>query len=156
MRFSASIIVALAGLAVAAPAPPAPTGGLVDGLPAGNLVGGLIGGNDLVGELTGVVSQVEKGLSVDDLEKKLDTLLGATLTKVEAALGQPLAAKLLVLVQGGLPPQIVQAVGQGLALVQQGVAIETVDSYVKGHTDGAITSLEKTLGVVDLQKVLKL
>lgn len=94
MRFSASVLVALVGAAAAAPtapAPTAPTGDLVNGLPVGNvvnglpvggLVNGLVGGNDLVSELTGVVSQVENGLSVDDLEQKLDGLLGNTLPKV--------------------------------------------------------------------------
>lgn len=71
-------------------------------------------------------------------------------------MGQPLAHKLISLVQGGLPPQVVQAVGQGIALVEQGVAIQTVDAYVKGQTDGAITSLEQTIGVTNIQKILQI
>ena len=74
MRFSASILIALVGAAVAAPTSVLPTGD--------SPVTGLLGGSDLVGELTGVVSQVENGLGVDDLEKKLDTLLGSTMAKV--------------------------------------------------------------------------
>lgn len=42
----------------------------------------IVGGSNLVGELTGVVSQVEKGLSADGLEQKLQTILGSTLAKV--------------------------------------------------------------------------
>lgn len=75
--------------------------------------------------------------------------------KVEGALGQTLAQKLLTLVEGGLPPQVVQAVGQGLALVQQGVAIETVDAYVKGMTNGATSSLENTLGVANIAQIVQ-
>ncbi|KAJ4155084.1 hypothetical protein LMH87_000349 [Akanthomyces muscarius] len=148
MRFSASVLIALVGAAVAAPTSVLPTGD--------SPVTGLLGGSDLVGELTGVVSQVENGLGVDDLEKKLDTLLGSTMAKVETALNQPLAHKLLAQVQNGLPPQIVGAVGQALALVEQGVAIQTVDAYVKGMTDGAVPSLEKAIGVSDIQKVLQI
>lgn len=74
MRFSASVLVALVGVAFAAPTSILPTGD--------SPVTGLLGGNDLVGELIGVVSQVENGLGVDDLEKKLDTLLGSIMTKV--------------------------------------------------------------------------
>ncbi|OAQ96979.1 hypothetical protein LLEC1_02223 [Akanthomyces lecanii] len=77
-------------------------------------------------------------------------------TSVETALNQPLAHKLLDQVQSGLPPQIVGAVGQALALVEQGVAVQTVDAYVKGMTDGAVPSLEKALGVADIQKVLQI
>ncbi|KAM3466407.1 hypothetical protein NHJ6243_000790 [Beauveria neobassiana] len=151
MRFSLSVFVALVGVAVAAPTLPV-TGSPVTGSP----VTGLLGSNDLVGELTGVVDQVEAGLGVQDLEKKLDALLGSSLVKVESAIGQPLAQKLLALVQGGLSPQVVHAVAQGIALVEQGVAIQTVDAYVKGMTDGAVTSLDKALGMGNIQKVLQI
>ncbi|KAM3552678.1 hypothetical protein ARSEF4850_007273 [Beauveria asiatica] len=113
MRFSLSVLVAIVGVAVAAPTLPVTGGGVTD-----YPVTGLLGSNDLVGELTGVVDQVEAGLGVQDLEKKLDTLLGSSLVKVESAIGQPLAQKLLALVQGGLSPQIVHAVAQGIALVE--------------------------------------
>ncbi|KAM3495868.1 hypothetical protein MY4038_007555 [Beauveria bassiana] len=146
MRFSLSVFVALVGVAVAAPTLPV----------TGSPVTGLLGSNDLVGELTGVVDQVEAGLGVQDLEKKLDALLGSSLVKVESAIGQPLAQKLLALVQGGLSPQVVHAVAQGIALVEQGVAIQTVDAYVKGMTDGAVTSLDKALGMDNIQKVLQI
>ncbi|KAM3524203.1 hypothetical protein NHJ13051_004667 [Beauveria bassiana] len=146
MRFSLSVFVALVGVAVAAPTLPV----------TGSPVTGLLGSNDLVGELTGVVDQVEAGLGVQDLEKKLDALLGSSLVKVESAIGQPLAQKLLALVQGGLSPQVVHAVAQGIALVEQGVAIQTVDAYVKGMTDGAVTSLNKALGMDNIQKVLQI
>ncbi|TQV95145.1 hypothetical protein V2A60_009790 [Cordyceps javanica] len=149
MRFSASVLVALVGAAIAAPTV-VPAGGALAP------VTGLIGSNDLVGELTGVVSQVENGLGADDLEKKLDAVLGSSLAKVETALGQPLAERLLALVQGGLPPQVVHAVGQGIALVEQGVAVQTVDAYVKGMTNGAVPSLESALGVSNIQKVLQI
>ncbi|ATY65541.1 hypothetical protein A9K55_001967 [Cordyceps militaris] len=158
MRFSASILIGLVGLAAAAPTL-VPTGITTP-------VTSLVGSNDLVGDLTGLVSQVEHGLGVQELEEKLDVLLGSSLAKVwerslrddkvESALGQPLAQKLLGMVQGGLPPQVVQAVGQGIALVEQGVAVQTVDAYVKGMTDGAVTSLEGALGVSDIQKVLEI
>lgn len=49
-----------------------------------------------------------------------------------------------------------QAAGQGIALVEQGVAIQTVDAYVKGQTDGAVTSLEQAVGVPNIQKVLQI
>ncbi|KAM3546971.1 hypothetical protein ARSEF1564_000012 [Beauveria bassiana] len=146
MRFSLSVFVALVGVGVAAPTLPI----------TGSPVTGLLGSNDLVGELTGVVDQVEAGLGVQNLEKKLDALLGSSLVKVESAIGQPLAQKLLALVQGGLSPQVVHAVAQGIALVEQGVAIQTVDAYVKGMTDGAVTSLDKALGMDNIQKVLQI
>ncbi|KGQ07533.1 hypothetical protein BBAD15_g7146 [Beauveria bassiana D1-5] len=170
MRFSLSVFVALVGVVVAAPTLPV----------TGSPVTVLLGSNDLVGELTGVVDQVEAGLGVQDLEKKLDALLGSSLVKVcpsprmaslactrgekltaenpkvESAIGQPLAQKLLALVQGGLSPQVVHAVAQGIALVEQGVAIQTVDAYVKGMTDGAVTSLDKALGMGNIQKVLQI
>ncbi|KAM0745016.1 hypothetical protein ACQRIT_000400 [Beauveria bassiana] len=146
MRFSLSVFVALVGVAVAAPTLPV----------TGSPVTGLLGSNDLVGEMTGVVDQVEAGLGVQDLEKKLDALLGSSLVKVESAIGQPLAQKLLALVQGGLSPQVVHAVAQGIALVEQGVAIQTVDAHVKGMTDGAVTSLDKALGMNNIQKVLQI
>ncbi|KAM3451642.1 hypothetical protein MY3296_005167 [Beauveria thailandica] len=151
MRFSLSVFVAIVGVAVAAPTLPV-TGSPVTDYP----VTGPLGSNDLVGELTGVVDQVEAGLGVQDLEKKLDALLGSSLVKVESAIGQPLAQKLLALVQDGLSPQIVLAVAQGIALVEQGVAIQTVDAYVKGMTDGAVTSLDKALGMDNIQKVLQI
>ncbi len=72
MRFSASVLITLVGVAVAAPTLPI----------GGSPVTGLLGSNDLVGELTGVVSQVENGLDVDGLEKKLDALMGSSLAKV--------------------------------------------------------------------------
>ncbi|EJP61574.1 uncharacterized protein BBA_09484 [Beauveria bassiana ARSEF 2860] len=146
MRFSLPVFVALVGVAVAVPTLPV----------TGSPVTGLLGSNDLVGELTGVVDQVEAGLGVQDLEERLDALLGSSLLKVESAIGQPLAQKLLALVQGGLSPQIVHAVAQGIALVEQGVAIQTVDAYVKGMTDGAVTSLDKALGMDNIQKVLQI
>ncbi|OAA63138.1 hypothetical protein ISF_05014 [Cordyceps fumosorosea ARSEF 2679] len=147
MRFSASLI-ALVGVAMAAPAI-VPTGVAAP-------VTGLLGSTDLVSELTGVTDEVEKGsLGADDLEQKLDAILGSSLVKVESALNQPLAQKLLALVQGGLPPQVVQAVGQGIALVEQGVAIQTVDAYVRGMTEGQVKSLGGALGVSDIQKVLQ-
>ncbi|KAM3504950.1 hypothetical protein MY10362_003234 [Beauveria mimosiformis] len=128
MRFSLSVFIALVGVAVAAPTLPV----------TGSPVTGLLGSKDLVGELTGVVDQVEAGLGV------------------ESAIGQPLAQKLLALVQGGLSPQVVHAVAQGIALVEQGVAIQTVDAYVKGMTDGAVTTLDKALGMDNIQKVLQI
>ncbi|KAF1733818.1 hypothetical protein CRV24_005348 [Beauveria bassiana] len=144
MRFSLPVFVALVGVAVAVPTLPV----------TGSPVTGLLGSNDLVGELTGVVDQVEAGLGVQDLEERLDALLGSSLLK--SAIGQPLAQKLLALVQGGLSPQIVHAVAQGIALVEQGVDIQTVDAYVKGMTDGAVTSLDKALGMDNIQKVLQI
>ncbi|KAH8709713.1 hypothetical protein HC256_009623 [Beauveria bassiana] len=146
MRFSLPVFVALVGVAVAVPTLPV----------TGSPVTGLLGSNDLVGELTGVVDQVEAGLGVQDLEERLDALLGSSLLKVQSAIGQPLAQKLLALVQGGLSPQIVHAVAQGIALVEQGVDIQTVDAYVKGMTDGAVTSLDKALGMDNIQKVLQI
>ncbi|OAA51240.1 hypothetical protein BBO_01187 [Beauveria brongniartii RCEF 3172] len=146
MRFSLPVFIALVGVAVAVPTLPV----------TGSPVTGLLGSKDLVGEPIGVVDQVEAGLGVQDLEKKLDALLGSSLVKVESAIGQPLAQKLLALVQGGLSPQVVPAVAHGIALVEQGVAIKTVDAYVKGMTDGAVTSLDKALGMDNIQKVLQI
>ncbi|KAK8141622.1 hypothetical protein G3M48_010197 [Beauveria asiatica] len=111
MRFSLSVFVAIVGVAVAAPTLPVTGGGVTDYPVTDYPVTGLLGSNDLVGELTGVVDQVEAGLS------------------------------------GGPSPQIVHAVAQGIALVEQGVAIQTVDAYVKGMTNGAVTSLNKALGI---------
>ncbi|KAK3196479.1 hypothetical protein K4F52_000361 [Lecanicillium sp. MT-2017a] len=111
----------------------------------------------LLGQLSNVVSQVEGGVGVESLEKELDGALGGAVKKVESALGGvPLADKLMGMVDSGLPPSVVQAIGQAIDLADSGVAIQTVDAYLKGATDGALTSLGGALDITDIEKTLQI
>lgn len=75
-----------------------------------------------------------------------------------------LAAKLVSLVQGvegevvatANIDNVVQIVGEALAMVAQGVDISAVNAYVNAATGGAITTLEGALGVNNLTQVLGL
>ena len=58
------------------------------------------------------------------------------------------------LVQGGLQPAATQAIGQALVMVQSGLPIDTVNSFLDSATGGAVTNLEQTLGTNDLVGVL--
>jgi hypothetical protein len=60
------------------------------------------------------------------------------------------------MVASGLPPSVVQAVGQALSLADSGVAIETVDHYLTGATGGALTSLDSALGVTNIEQILQI
>lgn len=75
--------------------------------------------------------------------------------QVEQALGGvPLADKLMELVNGGLKPAATQAIGQALVMVQSGLPIDAVNSYLDSATGGTVTNLEQTLGTNDLVGVL--
>ena len=108
----------------------------------------------LLSELGGVVNELENGLGADQLEQKLDSVLGETLLKVESVLPMSLAEKLVGLMKEGLPPSIVQAVGQSLALLENGVAIQTVDAYLKSVTGGLLSSLDETLGLNNIENII--
>lgn len=60
------------------------------------------------------------------------------------------------MVDSGLPPSVVQAVAQAIDLADSGVAIQTVDAYLKGATDGALTSLGGALDITDIEKTLQI
>lgn len=75
-----------------------------------------------------------------------------------------LAAKLVSLVQGvegkvvataGIN-NVVQIVGEALAMVSQGVDLNAVNAYLNAATGGQLTTLEVALGVDNLTEVLGL
>lgn len=76
--------------------------------------------------------------------------------KLEGALGVTFAEKLLGLSESGAGPGVVQAVGEGVAMILQGVGLPEIDSFLDATTGGAISSLEGALGVTDLEKALGL
>ncbi|KAK2594375.1 hypothetical protein QQS21_007935 [Conoideocrella luteorostrata] len=109
----------------------------------------------LIGEVSGILGGVTGGTGVEGLESELQGALGGTLAKVEQALGGvPLANKLMELVHSGVKPMATQAIGEALVMVQQGVPINTVNSYLNSVTGGTVSDLEQTLGTSDLVGIL--
>lgn len=103
-----------------------------------------------------IVNEVENGLGVGQIEKKLHEAMGGSLQKIEGALPINLVEKLKSLMASGKPSSIVQAVGQCLNLVDHGVAITTVDSYLKALPAGELTSLDSALGLDHVENLLHL
>lgn len=66
------------------------------------------------------------------------------------------AEKLLHLSKKGASPGLLQAVGEGVALLLKGVGLPEIDKFLDNVTGGALTSLEEALGVTDLEKALNL
>ncbi|KAL6797354.1 hypothetical protein GGI42DRAFT_92574 [Trichoderma sp. SZMC 28013] len=120
----------------------------------------------LVSDVGGLLGGITQGVVVDviALETQLVALLGPIVQKIEAVLPVTLAAKLVSLVQGvegevvatANIDNVVQIVGEALAMVAQGVDISAVNAYVNAATGGAITTLEGALGVNNLTQVLGL
>ncbi|PTB63145.1 hypothetical protein BBK36DRAFT_1144204 [Trichoderma citrinoviride] len=120
----------------------------------------------LVSEVGGLLGGITQGVVVDvvALETQLTGLLGPIVAKIEAVLPVTLAAKLVSLAQGvegkvvatANVDNVVQTVGEALAMVAQGVDLGAVDSYLKAATNGQIVSLEVALGIKNLSQVLGL
>ncbi|EHK18524.1 uncharacterized protein TRIVIDRAFT_225829 [Trichoderma virens Gv29-8] len=120
----------------------------------------------LVSDVGGLLGGITQGVVVDvvALETQLVTLLGPIVQKIEAVLPVTLAAKLVSLVQtvegqvaatAGIN-NVVQIVGEALAMVAQGVDLNAVNAYLNAATGGSLTTLEVALGVNNLTEVLGL
>ncbi|KAL7944004.1 hypothetical protein V8C42DRAFT_327489 [Trichoderma barbatum] len=120
----------------------------------------------LVSDVGGLLGGITQGVIVDvvALETQLIALLGPIVEKIEAVLPMTLAAKLVSLAQGvegqvtatvGID-NVVQIVGEALAMVAQGVDISAVNAYLDAATGGSLTTLELALGVDNLTQVLGL
>ncbi|PTB53404.1 hypothetical protein M431DRAFT_496704 [Trichoderma harzianum CBS 226.95] len=120
----------------------------------------------LVSDVGGLLGGITQGVVVDvvALETQLVALLGPIVQKIEAVLPVTLAAKLVSLVQGvegkvvataGIN-NVVQIVGEALAMVSQGVDLNAVNAYLNAATGGQLTTLEVALGVDNLTEVLGL
>ncbi|KAL6862237.1 hypothetical protein J3F83DRAFT_745495 [Trichoderma novae-zelandiae] len=120
----------------------------------------------LVSDVGGLLGGITQGVVVDVvlLETQLTSLLGPIVQKIESVLQVTLAAKLVSLVQGVEGQvkatvnvdNVVQIVGEALAMVAQGVDLSAVNSYLKAATGGQIASLEVALGINNLTQVLGL
>ncbi|KAK4073012.1 uncharacterized protein Triagg1_5689 [Trichoderma aggressivum f. europaeum] len=120
----------------------------------------------LVSDVGGLLGGITQGVVVDvvALEAQLVALLGPIVQKIEAVLPVTLAAKLVSLVQGvegkvvatADIDNVVQIVGEALAMVAQGVDISAVNAYLNAATGGSLTTLEVALGVNNLTEVLGL
>ncbi|KKO97072.1 hypothetical protein THAR02_10825 [Trichoderma harzianum] len=144
MRFTLAALFLVAGTALAAP----------------------LARRSLVSDVGGLLGGITQGVVVDvvALEAQLVALLGPIVQKIEAVLPVTLAAKLVSLVQGvegkvvataGIN-NVVQIVGEALAMVSQGVDLNAVNAYLNAATGGQLTTLEVALGVDNLTEVLGL
>lgn len=84
----------------------------------------------------------------------MDNLLGKSLSKLEAKLGVTFAEKMLQLSEDGSSPGDLQLLGAGVKMLEDGLGITAVDSFLDKESGGAITSLEKTLGVTDIESAI--
>ncbi|PTB35777.1 uncharacterized protein TrAFT101_010623 [Trichoderma asperellum] len=122
----------------------------------------------LVGDVGNLLGGITQGVVVDVvvLETQLVSLLGPIVQTIESALptATTLASKLVSLVDGvgaqatdalGLN-NVVQIVGEAIAMVAQGVDLNAVNAYLNAATGGTITSLEAALGINNLTQVLGL
>ncbi|KAL7931930.1 hypothetical protein V8C35DRAFT_308893 [Trichoderma chlorosporum] len=120
----------------------------------------------LVGDVGGLLGGIVQGVVVDvvTLEAQLVSLLGPIVQKIESVLPVTLAAKLVSLVQGAEGQvvataginNVVQIVGEALAMVAQGVDIDSVNAYLNAATNGALPTLQGALGIANLTEVLGL
>ena len=69
-------------------------------------------------------------------------------------MGVTFAEYLLGLSKEGAAPGVIQAVGEAVAMIESGLHIDVVDAWLDSVTGGAVTSLEETLGVTDIEKAL--
>ncbi|KAM0255348.1 hypothetical protein ACHAQJ_005866 [Trichoderma viride] len=120
----------------------------------------------LVGDVGSLLGGITQGVVVDvvTLETQLTTLLGPIVQTIESALPDSvtLAAKLVSLVEGvgaqatdalGLN-NVVQIVGEAIAMVAQKVPLSSVNAYLNAATGGTVTTLEGALGINNLTEVL--
>jgi hypothetical protein len=63
---------------------------------------------------------------------------------------------MLGLSKSGADPGAIQAVGEAVAMLLQGVGVPQIDAFLNAATGGTICSLEKALGVPDIEKTLGL
>ncbi|KAL7781047.1 hypothetical protein V8C43DRAFT_328468 [Trichoderma afarasin] len=135
-------------------------------LVAGSAIAAPLARRSLVSDVGGLLGGITQGVVVDvvALETQLVALLGPIVQKIEAVLPVTLAAKLVSLVQGvegkvvataGIN-NVVQIVGEALAMVSQGVDLNAVNAYLNAATGGQLTTLEVALGVDNLTEVLGL
>ncbi|KAL6812094.1 hypothetical protein J3E69DRAFT_377357 [Trichoderma sp. SZMC 28015] len=133
-------------------------------LVAGSAIAAPLARRSLVSDVGGLLGGITQGVVVDvvALEAQLVSLLGPIVQKIEAVLPVTLAAKLVSLVQGvegkvvataGIN-NVVQIVGEALAMVSQGVDLNAVNAYLNAATGGQLTTLEVALGVDNLTEVL--
>ncbi|EGR46965.1 uncharacterized protein TRIREDRAFT_109287 [Trichoderma reesei QM6a] len=146
MRFSLATVVvaALVGTGIAAP----------------------LARRTLVSEVGGLLVGITQGVVVDvvALETQLTGLLGPIVAKIESVIKVTLAEKLVSLVHGVEGKvaatvnvnNVVQIVGEALAMVAQGVDLNAVNAYLNAATNGQIVSLEVALGIPNLSQVLGL
>ncbi|KAM0481927.1 hypothetical protein ACHAPE_008388 [Trichoderma viride] len=122
----------------------------------------------LVGDVGNLLGGITQGVVVDVvlLETQLVSLLGPIVQTIEGALpaATTLASKLVSLVDSvgaeatdalGLN-NVVQIVGEAIAMVSQGVHLDAVNAYLNAATGGTIVSLEAALGINNLTQVLGL
>ncbi|TFB01598.1 hypothetical protein CCMA1212_006519 [Trichoderma ghanense] len=120
----------------------------------------------LVSDVGGLLGGITQGVVVDvvALETQLTSLLGPIVAKIEAVLPVTLAAKLVSLAQGvegkvtatANVDNVVQIVGEALAMVAQGVDLNAVNAYLNAATGGQLASLQVALGITNLPQVLGL
>lgn len=77
-------------------------------------------------------------------------------SQLEDLLGVSFAEFLLGLSDEGAAPGVIQAVGEAVAMLLNGVGLDSVNAFLDSATGGAVTDLSETLGVTDLEKALGL
>lgn len=60
------------------------------------------------------------------------------------------------MINEGAAPGTIQAIGEAVAELEEGLGIDKVDALLDEATGGAITSLEEALGVTDVEAALGL
>jgi hypothetical protein len=66
------------------------------------------------------------------------------------------AEYLLGLSKEGAPPGTIQAIGEAVAMLEEGLGVTAVNEFLDEATGGAISSLEDALGVTDVLEALGL
>ncbi|KAK8049269.1 hypothetical protein PG994_010999 [Apiospora phragmitis] len=98
----------------------------------------------LVTEVGSAVAGLEEGLGVTAVEEKLDALLGTNFPSF--------AEYMLGLSDKYADPGVVQAVGEGIAMLEEGLGVTAVNEYLDNATGGTISSIEEVLGVTDVEE----
>jgi hypothetical protein len=79
-----------------------------------------------------------------------------TSQQLQDALGVTFAQYCLGLLDEGADPGTVQAIGEAVAMLEDGLGVTAVNAFLDKATGGAITSISDALGVTDVYKALGL
>ena len=74
--------------------------------------------------------------------------------QIEAALKTRLADFLLGLITKGIPPKVLEAIGEALGLLKLGTPIELINAFLSAATDGLFKDINELFGIDDITKVL--